>query len=67
MNQVFFRLFFSKSSLRIFQLSCFIRAVSDDTTNEELRLFLIQLLDSPDMATIGSEPFSVPRKFIDFR
>ncbi|KAJ7689505.1 hypothetical protein B0H14DRAFT_3051045, partial [Mycena olivaceomarginata] len=49
------------------QLSCFIRAVSDDTTNEELRLFLIQLLDSPDMATIGSEPFSVPRKFIDFR
>ncbi|KAJ7794583.1 hypothetical protein B0H14DRAFT_3556747 [Mycena olivaceomarginata] len=49
------------------QLSCFIRAVSDDTMNEKLRLFLIQLLDSPDMDMIGSEPFSVPRKFIDFR
>ncbi|KAF8148358.1 hypothetical protein K438DRAFT_1989266 [Mycena galopus ATCC 62051] len=49
------------------ELSCFISAIASDTMKEELRAFLIQLLDGPEIAMIGIEPFSVPRKLIDFR
>ncbi|KAJ7739067.1 hypothetical protein DFH07DRAFT_840632 [Mycena maculata] len=52
---------------RMQQLSCFIRAASDISMKEDLRTFLIQLLDSHDVAMIGIEPFCVPRKFVDFR
>ncbi|KAJ7636660.1 hypothetical protein FB45DRAFT_1055980 [Roridomyces roridus] len=54
----------AKNNTAISRVSCFVSAATQ--MKEQLRLYLVELLDSPDVATIGSEPFSVPRKFVDF-
>ncbi|KAJ6568826.1 hypothetical protein B0H19DRAFT_687778 [Mycena capillaripes] len=50
------------------QLSCFIFATADAVMGQELREFLVQLVeDSAETVAIGVEPFDVPTKFIDFK
>ncbi|KAJ7484167.1 hypothetical protein FB451DRAFT_1169243 [Mycena latifolia] len=48
------------------QLACFVSAISDISMKEEVRTFLIQLIDNADVEMIGVPPFNVPRKFVDF-
>ncbi|KAJ6451921.1 hypothetical protein C8R45DRAFT_1041477 [Mycena sanguinolenta] len=48
------------------KLSAFVSAVANSAMKEQIRTFLIELLDSAATAIIGIAPFDVPRKFVDF-
>ncbi|KAJ7106228.1 hypothetical protein C8R44DRAFT_805910 [Mycena epipterygia] len=49
------------------QLACFVFTYSNTAMKEELRIFLLQLIDNADELMIGVAPYGVPRKFIDFK
>ncbi|KAJ6627692.1 hypothetical protein B0H10DRAFT_1905503 [Mycena sp. CBHHK59/15] len=47
------------------QLACYIFVQSDIAMDQQLRNFLSEILITPDVDTIGEEPFDVPRKLLD--
>ncbi|KAK7050214.1 putative bifunctional E2/E3 enzyme [Favolaschia claudopus] len=50
------------------KLASFVSAAENAETREQLKIFLVEHVDkSESITSIGTEPFDVPRKFLDFK